>query len=68
MIAPMKAARKGRKFHEMDRSRRDGSSLSIDMMLERSKETGVVEARKRTIEKLGLTEWKIWKLLHIEWE
>jgi len=68
MIAPMKAAGKSRKFHGMDRSRRDGSSLSIETMLERSKETSVVEARKRTIEKLGLTEWKIWKLLHIEWE
>ncbi len=68
MIAPRNAARKGRKFHGMDRSRRDGSSLSIETMLERSKETSVVDARKRTIEKLGVTEWKIWKLLHIEWE
>ena len=68
MIMPMEAATKGRKLLGMGESRRGGSSLSIETMLERSRESSIVKARKRTIEKLGLTEWKIWKLLHIEWE
>jgi len=42
--------------------------LNIETVLQRARETSIIEARKRTIEKLGLTEWKIWKLLHIEWE
>jgi len=64
----MKASRKGRKFHGTDRSRTDGVSLNIERILDRSRETSIVEARKRRIERLGLTEWRIWKLLRIEWE
>jgi hypothetical protein len=64
----METATKGRKSLGMGVSRGGVSSLSIETMLERSRESSIVKARKRTIEKLGLTEWKIWKLLHIEWE
>ncbi len=52
----------------MDRSRTDGSSLDIETMLERSREMNIIEARKRRIERLGLTGWRIWRLLGIEWE
>ncbi|MGA2109062.1 MAG: hypothetical protein ABSH25_15630 [Syntrophorhabdales bacterium] len=42
--------------------------MNIDTVLQRARETSIVEARKRAIERLGLTEWKIWKLLRIEWK
>ena len=48
--------------------KKDDHSLSIEKVLERSKEIGTIEARKQTIERLKVTEWKIWKLLGIEWE
>jgi hypothetical protein len=68
IITPMEASRKGRMFYGADRSRAHGVSLNIERILERSRERSIVEARKRRIERLGLTEWKIWKLLRIEWE
>ena len=46
----------------------DDHSLSIEKVLKRSSEIGTIEARKQTIERLKVTEWKIWKLLGIEWE
>jgi hypothetical protein len=67
MIMPMEAPKKARKFLGTDRSRRGGSSLSIDTVLEKSRETSIVKARENALERLGFTEWKIWKLLHIEW-
>ncbi len=68
MITPMEASRKSQKFHRIGRSRTEDFSLNIETVLERSREMSIVEARKRTIERLGFTEWKIWKLLRIEWE
>jgi hypothetical protein len=46
----------------------DDHSLSIEKVLKRSSEIGTIEARKQRIERLKVTEWKIWKLLGIEWE
>ncbi|MGD0659955.1 MAG: hypothetical protein ABSD38_17990 [Syntrophorhabdales bacterium] len=46
----------------------DDHSLSIEKVLGRSREMGTTEARKQRIERLKVTEWKIWKLLGIEWE
>ena len=46
----------------------DGHSLSIEKVLDRSREIGTIEARKQKIERLKVTEWKIWKLLGIEWD
>jgi hypothetical protein len=64
----MEVSGRDRKLLRMGRSRTDGSSLNIDTVLQRARETSIVEARKRAIERLGLTEWKIWKLLRIEWK
>jgi len=64
----METSRRDRKLLRMGWSRTDGPSLNIETVLQRARETSIIEARKRTIERLGLTEWKIWKLLRIEWE
>ena len=44
------------------------SSLSIDKLLEKSREERIVEARRQRIERLRLTEWRVWKVLHIDWK
>lgn len=44
------------------------SRLRIDELLEKSREEHIIEARRQTIERLRLTEWKIWKLLNIYWK
>ena len=49
-------------------SRKDDSSLSIERLLEELKEKNIVELRKRRLERSGFTEWKIWKLLRIDWK
>ena len=69
MITPMKAPGKrgGSKFRRTGRSRKNDFSLNIETVLERSRESSVIEARKRKIEKIGFTGWGIWKFLHIEW-
>ena len=43
-------------------------SLSIDRLLEEAKEKNIVDLRKKRLERSGFTEWKIWKLLRIEWK
>jgi hypothetical protein len=58
---------KDRRFGRVARRRRNGFSLNIEPVLRKSRETNIIEARKRKIEKLGFTEWGIWKLLHIQW-
>jgi hypothetical protein len=42
-------------------------SLSIEEMLERSREKRIIEARKQRIERLKVTKWKIWKLVGVTW-
>ena len=49
-------------------SGKDNFSLSIDRLLEESKEKNIVELRKKRLERSGFTEWKIWKLLRIDWK
>ncbi len=44
------------------------SSLSIETVLERSREKDIIEARRHRIERLRVTEWRIWKLLRIDWQ
>ena len=36
-------------------------------MLLESRDKDIIEARRQRIERLRLTEWKIWKLLGISW-
>jgi hypothetical protein len=48
-------------------SRKDNSSLSIERLLEESKEKNIVELRKKRLERSKLAEWRIWKLLRISW-
>jgi hypothetical protein len=49
-------------------SRKDNSSLSIERLLEESKEKNIVELRKKRLERSGFTRWRIWKLLRIDWK
>jgi hypothetical protein len=42
-------------------------SRSIRKMLLQARDKAVIEARRQRIEKLRITEWKIWKLLGISW-
>jgi hypothetical protein len=41
--------------------------LDIETLLEKVKDQGTVERRKERLERLRLTEWRIWKLLGITW-
>jgi len=51
------------------RHRKDEAySLSIEKVLERSREKSIIEARKQRIERLKVTKWRIWKLLGVTWE
>jgi hypothetical protein len=68
MITPEKGSKSARSLYRMGRSRKDGFSLNIETVLERSRESSIIEARKRKIERIGFTQWGIWKLLRIEWE
>lgn len=68
MIAPLKAPGKDRRFGRITRHRKSDFSLNIDTVLRRSRESSIIEARKKKIERLGFTEWGIWKLLHIQWQ
>ena len=68
MISLMDAHGRGRKSLQAGRSKKDRLSLSIETALKRSREASIIEARKRKIERLGVTEWGIWKFLHIQWE
>jgi len=68
VITPMEASGTDRKLLRIGLSQGDGSSLNIETVLQRARETNIVEARKRTLERLGFTEWKIWKFLRIEWK
>jgi hypothetical protein len=43
-------------------------SLSIEKVLERSREKRIIETRKQRIERLKVTKWKIWKLLGVTWQ
>jgi hypothetical protein len=43
-------------------------SLSIDRLLEEAKEKNIIDLRKKRLERSGFTEWKIWKLLRIDWK
>jgi len=45
----------------------DESSLSIREVLNEAKETNVIDLRKERLERLKFTEWKIWKLLRVNW-
>jgi len=49
-------------------SRKDNSSLSIERLLEESKEKNIVELRKKRLERSGFTGWRIWKLFRIGWK
>jgi len=42
-------------------------SRSVRKMLLESRDKDVIEVRRQRIERLRLTEWKIWKLLRISW-
>ena len=44
------------------------SSLSIEELLEETKEKNIVDLRKKRLERSGFEEWKIWKLLRIDWK
>jgi hypothetical protein len=44
------------------------SSLNIERLLEEAKEKNIVDLRKKRLERSGFTEWKIWKLLRIDWK
>jgi hypothetical protein len=68
MIAPLKASGKNRRFGRAARRQKGAPSLNIEYVLERSRASSIVEARKRKIEKIGFTEWGIWKFLRIEWQ
>ena len=49
-------------------SKRSNSSLSIERLLEESREKNVVELRKTRLKRSGFAHWGIWKLLRIEWK
>jgi hypothetical protein len=49
-------------------STKSDSSLSIEKLLEKSKEKDIVDLRKKRIEQSGFAEWRIWKLLRIDWK
>ena len=49
-------------------SGKDNSSLSIERLLEEAKEKNIVDLRKKRLERSRFTEWKIWKLLRIDWK
>jgi len=40
---------------------------SVAKMLLESRDRAIIEARRQKIERLKLTEWRIWKLLGISW-
>ena len=44
------------------------SSLSVDRLLEEAKEKNIVDLRKKRLERSGFAEWRIWKLLRIDWK
>jgi hypothetical protein len=44
------------------------SSLSIEELLQKTKEKNIVDLRKKKLERSGFAEWKIWKLLRIDWK
>ena len=48
--------------------RKSNSSLSIERLLDEAKEKNIIDLRKKRLERSGFTEWKIWKLLRIEWK
>jgi hypothetical protein len=49
------------------RPKESGSSLSIKRLLEESKKKDTLDQRKRGLERSGFAEWRIWKLLRINW-
>ena len=49
-------------------SGKSNSSLNIERLLEEAKEKNIIDLRKKRLERSGFTEWKIWKLLRIEWK
>jgi hypothetical protein len=51
----------GRRKTENDLSR------SVRKMLLVSRDKDTIEARRQRIERLRLTEWRIWKVLGISW-
>ena len=52
----------------MGRIRRENNSLSVEKLLEKSKEEQIIEARRQRIEQLRFTEWRVWKLFRISWK
>jgi len=40
---------------------------SVAKMLLESRDRAIIEARRQKIERLKLTEWRIWRLLGISW-
>ena len=42
-------------------------SRSVTKMLLEARDKAVIETRRQRIERLRLTEWKIWRLLGISW-
>ena len=45
----------------------DDASLSIDRLLEESKEKDTIERRRDRLERTKFPQWGIWKLLRINW-
>ena len=43
-------------------------SLSIDELLEEARERNIVDLRRKWLERSGFAEWRIWKLLRIDWK
>jgi len=52
----------------MGRTSKDSdSSLSIERLLKESKEKHVLDQRKGGLARSKFAEWRIWKLLRINW-
>jgi hypothetical protein len=47
--------------------KKSDSSLSIERLLEESKEKDIVDLRKRRLEWSRFSKWRIWKLFRIDW-
>jgi hypothetical protein len=48
--------------------KKEAHALSVEKILERSREKGLIETRKQRLERLKMTDWKIWKLLGVTWK
>ena len=61
------AGKVGRQEQVKRRATENDLSRSVTRILLEARDRAIVENRRQRIERLRVTEWKIWKLLGITW-